>query len=122
LIYEQIGEIKKSFNSIKKAIKLEPDDPETMNMMAFLYILVGKTDKAKPLVDRAIMMDPLNPTIHTGKWWVYLAEGKYADMFEACSDMYNIDNENLLSMWACGEQLFQELMGKVKIQWENFEV
>jgi tetratricopeptide (TPR) repeat protein len=105
LIYEHKGEIKKSFNSIKKAIELDPDDPEAMMMMAFLYILVGKTDKAKPLVNRAITMDPLNPLIHTGKWWVYLTDGNYAKMLDACLNMYNIDPENLLSAWAYGQAL-----------------
>ena len=104
-IHEHKGEIREAFISGKRAIEMDPNDSDVQIMMAFLYILIGKIDKAKPLAKRAIEIDPLFPLAYTGEWWVYLTEGKYDKMLEVCLIMYNLNKENLLSILAYGQAL-----------------
>jgi TolB-like protein/Tfp pilus assembly protein PilF len=104
-VHEHKGEIKESFISLKRAIELDPHDSDALIMMAFLYILIGKTDEARSPAKHAIDIDPLHPLAYTGEWFVNFSEGRFDKVLETCFKMYSLDKDNLLSAWAYGQAL-----------------
>jgi TolB-like protein len=100
LIHETRGELRDAFNSIKHALLLDPNDSEALMMMAFMYALVGKPEKGKPFGRHAIETDPLSPIVYSGEWWINSSEGRFDKVLETCLKMYNLDKDNLMSIWA----------------------
>jgi tetratricopeptide (TPR) repeat protein len=77
MIYETRGKLRESFNSVMGALDLDPAESEAMMMIAFMYVMIRKPEKAKPYAKKAIIIDPLNPLMYFGDWWVSLSEGKF---------------------------------------------
>jgi len=98
MIHETRGELIDSFNAIKQALNYDPADSEALMMMAFMYALVGRPEKGMPYAIRAIEADPLNPIAYYGEWWVNQSAGKYDKSLETCSEMYNLDKDNPISV------------------------
>ncbi len=53
-------------SSFQRAVELEPGNPESVRLAAFLASILGRFDKALPLSRRAVDLDPLN----AGSWEV----------------------------------------------------
>ena len=104
-IYETRGMLKDSFESIKKAIKLDPNDAESLTVIAFMYSMVGKPDLAKPYAAKAVKIDPLNPLMYYGDWLIHLSEGKLELALEDVRKMYGLDNDNIASAAAYANTL-----------------
>ena len=111
-IHETRGERKEAFSSIKQALHLDPSDPDSLMMTAFLCGIVGKPEIGKPYAKKAIEVDPLSPIQYCGEWWVNSSTGNFDRMLEACRKMYNLDKENLLMVWSYANALAYN--GKIK--------
>jgi non-specific serine/threonine protein kinase len=104
-IQETRGDLRAAFISSKKSIKLDPNDSESLMMLAFMYTLVGKPDEAKPYAKHAIECDPLYALAYVGEWWINLAEGRFDRAAETSYIMHNLDKNNLLWVWAYAHAL-----------------
>jgi tetratricopeptide (TPR) repeat protein len=91
--------LKEAFDSIKKAIKYDPNDAESLMMISVLYSIVGKPELAKPYASKAIKIDPLNPIVYFGCFWVHVSEGKLDLLLEYTAKMYKLDTDNISSAY-----------------------
>jgi adenylate cyclase len=102
LVYGSRGKSRESFNSIKQALYLDPADSEAMMMLSHLYVMIGKPEKAKPYAKHAIVLDPLNPIIYSSELLLNLSIGKLDQALETSYRLYNLDRDNLMSIWFYG--------------------
>ena len=61
-----------------------------------MYCNGWQTGISKTYAKHAIVIDPLNPLIYFGDWWVNLSEGKLDEALETSYRMYNFDRDNLI--------------------------
>ena len=64
---------------IVRANALRPDDPAITDSLGWSQFLLGKTDKAVPLLERASAADPSEPTINEHLGDVYWTQGRRLD-------------------------------------------
>jgi Tfp pilus assembly protein PilF len=48
----------------KRALELDPNDPDGLAMYSQFLLVMGRLDEAMPQIDRALSLDPFNVTIH----------------------------------------------------------
>lgn len=70
--------------SFRKAVELEPGNPESLDMAASSAVILGRFDRALPLSRRAVDVDPLN-----AESWEILGETKFlmGQLDEATADI-----------------------------------
>ena len=53
-IYEALGETQKAGQSFEKAVRLRPDQPTAIRLLADFYVRTGEIQRALPLIDRLL--------------------------------------------------------------------
>ncbi|NLV44388.1 MAG: tetratricopeptide repeat protein [Candidatus Hydrogenedentes bacterium] len=77
VIHEKLKNISKAENHLLDFIKLDPDDPDVLNYLGYLYAENDlNLDKAEALLQRALALDPDNPYYLDSLGWVYYKQGK----------------------------------------------
>jgi len=98
-----LGNVHKAIRHFKLAYLDKPDNSDIITWLAFGYELVGKTEKAMPLVERLIRIDPTNPLNISLRGFVYFFEGKFDLAFNPLQEMYSFDSES--PMWQLWKSL-----------------
>jgi tetratricopeptide (TPR) repeat protein len=62
--YSQLKDFAKAEEAYKKSIEVKPDDAAAYVGLAGIYFNTGKAADAKPLVEKAVSIDPSNPDAH----------------------------------------------------------
>ncbi|MBN2310450.1 MAG: tetratricopeptide repeat protein [Candidatus Hydrogenedentes bacterium] len=76
-VYEALDDVKGVEKHLKVCLELEPDNPDTMNFLGYMYAEAGiKLDQAERLLNRALSMDPGNGFYLDSLGWVYYKKGK----------------------------------------------
>ncbi len=76
---EQNGDSKTAFADYSRAIKLQPDDAVALTGLADALIAMQQTEKALPLLERAVQLDPTSPAAHFRLSSLYRRAGRAAD-------------------------------------------
>jgi TolB-like protein/tetratricopeptide (TPR) repeat protein len=118
-ILETRGKFRESFKSTVRALDFDPSEPEALGMMSFLYVMIGKSEQARPYAKKAIIADPLNPLIYSGEWWVNFSEGNLAGALDIAYRMYDLDRDKLVNFWWYAYTL--SLNGRIREATEMFD-
>lgn len=70
---------KRAYDALQKAIKINPGATEAYRMLAMYFIIIGKKDKAIPVMEDAAKLDPLSPSINHFLGNAYMFSGRYDD-------------------------------------------
>lgn len=77
-IYEQEGDKLAAIEQFKKGLSLNPDYPNGLNSLGYLYAEEGiNLKEAKILIKKALEFEPDNAAYIDSLGWVYFKEGKY---------------------------------------------
>ena len=76
---------------LKQALAIDPNDSDTMSWLSLLYGYAGKTSAALPLVERLLIIDPLNPLNNSLPGWLHLLEGRFGPALEPFRKTYQMD-------------------------------
>jgi tetratricopeptide (TPR) repeat protein len=68
-----------AFKAYSKAVELQPNDSEALTGLAKAYLLMQQPEKALPLLQRAVELDPTNAVAHFRLSTLYRHAGKEAD-------------------------------------------
>jgi len=88
--------IKDGVINFKKSLKLDPNNSETLNMLAYQYAISGKSPKAEPLFRDAFKLDPLNPLIYGFMSAMHWYEGRFEAAIEYIRKHLQLDLGNPL--------------------------
>jgi non-specific serine/threonine protein kinase len=83
-----------SIRHIKRALSVNPSEPDALQGLAYTYLLVGKPTAAVPLLERLKKSDPLNPRIYVIQGFSYLDDGQYSLALEPFRKYYQSDPSN----------------------------
>jgi TolB-like protein/predicted Ser/Thr protein kinase len=80
--------------NFKKALAVNPDEPDALRRLTLIYLDVGKPSAALPLMERHRKADPLNPTNHLLQGYAHYYDGQFAPALDAMRQWYLSDPEN----------------------------
>lgn len=78
-IAEHDGNLQQAFEHYTKAVTLQPNDPDANFGLAVTLISMKQQDKALPLLERAVQLDPTYATAHYRLATLYRQRGRTAD-------------------------------------------
>jgi TolB-like protein/lipoprotein NlpI len=96
LIAYKRGDTKKSIYYTKKALEIEPNNPEALDHLIWMYADTGKTLKSQGLIERLLVIDPLTSHNHWAKGFTLLTEGRFEESLPAFKRAYDLDPENIV--------------------------
>jgi len=82
--------------SFKRALALAPDDADIVNGATLLAYVFGRVDQAAALSQRALDLDPANPTVRVYRAFIRLAQQRYP---EAEAEFRELSALNQASPW-----------------------
>ncbi|MGC2020504.1 MAG: tetratricopeptide repeat protein, partial [Candidatus Sulfotelmatobacter sp.] len=75
----QRADFKETFERYTRAVKLQPGDPEANIGLAKVLMAMDQPQKAEPLLEHAIQLDPTSAVAHFRLSTVYRQEGRTAE-------------------------------------------
>jgi tetratricopeptide (TPR) repeat protein len=89
------GNQKESVRYLKKALSLDPNDPEALEWLACIDIqYLGKISEAVPLIERLAHVEPLNLIVYNLWGAAYYNEGRYDLAEKSIGKAYQMDSGN----------------------------
>jgi len=76
---------------LKKALSIDPEDSDTLTWLAWIYAISGKGAAAHPLFEKAIRVDPLNPSVYGHFSACQLLEGEFELALETWRRGFQMD-------------------------------
>jgi len=112
---------KAAYESLQKALELNPSHPEVNDLFGLYYILIGKKEEAVKVLSKAAEKDPLSPHLNHLLAQSYIMTGKYdeamkiADKFIEMNPQMRVAIEvkgwctGLKGDWAKAAEYFKEV-------------
>jgi TolB-like protein len=88
------GDLKAAVRYLNLAIRKEPNDPDTLGLLANCYILSGRTALARPVIERHLAIDPLTPLTRCLPGFADAFEGHFSRAIGPYREMYEADPGN----------------------------
>ena len=82
---------KEAYEALTKAIKINPGATGAYHSLAFYHIVMGEKEKAVEIMEDAIKLDPLSPTLNYFLGNVYLFIERYDDAIRQADNLLEID-------------------------------
>lgn len=119
--YERAGDWEKAENDFERALKLEPDQPDVLNYLAYSWLVMNKNiGQARSYLERALAARPDDAHIIDSMGWAQYLAGDFAaavTSFEKAAELMPDDatvNDHLGdAYWRVGRQT------EAKFQWQR---
>jgi TolB-like protein len=85
------GDANGAVEHLKKALSIDPEDSDTLSWLAWIYAISGKGSAARPLFEKAIRVDPLNPSVYGHFSGSQLLEGEFELALETWRRGFQMD-------------------------------
>ena len=114
ICYEKLGNFELTEKHLKEYLTLDPDDPDMMNFLGYLYADHDvHLDEALELLERALAQDPDNGYYLDSLGWIYYRKGDAEKAIELIQRaIYNMDSDDAILRDHLGDAYF--LKGDVK--------
>ena len=81
------GRIQDAVHDLKAALAIEPNNADTLLLLINCYLISGKVAAARPLIERALAVDPLTPVSRCMPAFADVLEGNFAAAVEPYRQM-----------------------------------
>ncbi|HET9434969.1 MAG TPA: tetratricopeptide repeat protein, partial [Chitinophagaceae bacterium] len=110
-----------AYESLQKAMQLNPAATESYRLMGYYYIVVGKKDEAVKILEKALEIDPLSTVINNYLGEAYAMAGRFDDAYHIAEKQLEINPKMRLAIemkgwvtgmkgdWEKAAELFQEV-------------
>ena len=102
----QRGEMGEALSWGEKALRADPSDPDTLLLLAYVLANVGRTRRAREVLQRALEVDPLTPVTQLLPGFVAVLEGRYDEALGPYRRAWEMDPESpftgVFYGWALG--------------------
>jgi TolB-like protein/thioredoxin-like negative regulator of GroEL len=88
------GRIQDSVHDLKAALDIEPNNADTLLLLTNCYLISGKVAVARPLIARALAVDPLTPLTRCMPAFADVMEGNFTAVIEPYRQMHDMDPGN----------------------------
>jgi serine/threonine protein kinase len=94
LVQVHEGNVREGIRSLKRALEIDPNDPDTLVWLCVFCGNTGKAAAARPWAERLKLIDPLTPLFQVIPAVLATMEGKFAEAIDAFAPHYpgNLDN------------------------------
>jgi TolB-like protein len=86
--------IQDAVRDLKSALDLDSNDADTLLLLSNCYLISGRVEAARPLIDRLVAIDPLTPLTRCMPAWAGILEGEFAAAVEPYRQMFEMDPGN----------------------------
>jgi non-specific serine/threonine protein kinase len=93
-IHYSRGRIQEAVHDLKAAYHVEPNNPDTLALLANCYLLAGQPAAARPLIDLLMAIDPLTPLTRCMPGYASLIDGDFAGALQPYRQMFEMDPGN----------------------------
>jgi adenylate cyclase len=95
-----------AYNSLQKALLLNPGAIDAYYLLGFYYVMVGKKQEATQLMEKAQELDPLSPVVIQTLGNLYIFAERYDDAIAQADKMLEMDPQMRISIemkgWSTG--------------------
>jgi TolB-like protein len=88
------GLVQDAVRSLKTALELDPNDPDTLLLLSNCYLISGQVPAARPLISRLQTLDPLTPLTRCLPGFADVSEGQLESAIEPYRQMFEMDAGN----------------------------
>ncbi|MFC2157867.1 protein kinase [Acidobacteriota bacterium] len=100
LHFEAFGTPQEGTHHFKKAVDIDPNDSEALIWLAIvLSLLLGQTNSARPYMERALKLNPLDPFTACVPAFIHICEGRFKLALDSLSNTLKIFPDYLLLLF-----------------------
>jgi TolB-like protein/thioredoxin-like negative regulator of GroEL len=88
------GGIQDAVRDLKAALAIDPNNADSLGLLANLYLISGQAAAARPTIARLIAVDPLTPVNRCMPGFADMMEGRFAEALEPYRQMFEMDPGN----------------------------
>lgn len=101
------GALREALEPLERAFGNISTDPDTLNMLGYLYALIGRNEQAQHLFAELLAIDPLTPINHCMPGFIALLEGRNSDALPYYRRFFEMDPYNAFAAWSLGYTLLR---------------
>ena len=88
------GRIQDAVRDLKAALEIDANNPDTLGLLSNCYVISGRVEAARPLIERLIAVDPLTPVNRCMPGFAEVMVGNFAAALEPYRQMVAMDPGN----------------------------
>ena len=93
-IHYSRGRIQDAVHDLKAALQIDANSADTLLLLTDCYLISGQVSAARPLIERALLLDPLNPVTRCMPGFAELLDGNFAAAVDPYRQMCEMDPGN----------------------------
>jgi TolB-like protein/Flp pilus assembly protein TadD len=101
-IEQERGDFYRAMRATEKARQIDPDDHEFPSALAWIYLAMGDSERAAPLVEEAIAMAPQAPSTYVSRMRLAMAREQQVEALAIAREVLDkgIENRSGAQFWA----------------------
>jgi TolB-like protein/thioredoxin-like negative regulator of GroEL len=111
------GRIQEAVDDLKAALHAQPNNADTLLLLANCYLISGQVRSARPLISRVLAIDPLTPLTQCMPAFADAMDGNFAAVLDPYRQMFEMDPGNpmarLFYVWALAINRRHEAIGTI---------